>query len=129
MALDINPRIPVKPYWNAERTEYAVLHTTTYGTGWGGEPRNPIELAYDRDVIDFWLQYHDVSRVDIANVAAADARFDKYRRARLFKFLNFYGWESLDVEWVLAGVRWKIAEYDGLETIRYFGSREWICFK
>lgn len=129
MARHFYPRILVKPYWNKERTEYAVLYTATYGTGWGGEPDNPIELAYDRDVVDFWLQYHDMSRVDITNAAAKDGRFDKYRRAGIFKSINFYGWENLNVEWVRAGVQWTMGEYDGRETIRYFDPRVWVSIK
>lgn len=114
--------------------QVAVLVSPGFGAGWSTwvweDEYN--SLAYDKRVIDFWLQHKD----DKAFMQEIDSRYEnptKEETARFFKSLGYDyvymgGFADIELEWVDIGVPWTITEYDGHETLLTANDECFITF-
>jgi hypothetical protein len=99
----------------------AVLYSPGYGAGWYSW-HDIKELMYDPIVVDM------VERKEPDNVIESyceekygdDAYFAKYGDDAYFG-----GAEDLQVEWIPIGTKFRIAEYDGAESIEYYDETKW----
>ena len=108
----------------------AVLYSPGYGAGWStwGEK----ELAYDRRVVEFWLEHKDdkefmnnISRTfDSDESRATEDIFQKWG----YDHVYFGGFKNIVLEWVEKGVPFKINEYDGWESIEFCDDVDWTVF-
>ena len=124
-------------YYNEDKTAYAVLVSPGYGSGWStwyyGE-EGPA-LAYDKNVVEFWLAHHEdedfVTKL-CSYFGARDEEFvDEIRE--YFSTLGFHenvcflGFSDIKLQWVPCGSIWRIVEYDGAEHIEFIEDCGWQC--
>lgn len=124
-------------YKNADGTEYAVLVSGGYGAGWstwGDE-----ELAYDKRVVEFFLQHENddefMRTVEDYFGVLSDAESDAHKEAaRFFRSIGYKecpymgGFSQIHIEWVPYGSYWRINEYDGSESLEYLENAGFTCF-
>jgi hypothetical protein len=89
----------------------AVLVSPGYGAGWytwHGEE----QLIYDPSIVE-WVEQE---------------AFDKIVTYMELKYPDVYcgGLEDLEVNWVLAGDRFRIDEYDGAESLVLESNEKWL---
>ena len=106
-------------YWNTEHTAYGVLVSRGFGAGWSSW--NTPRIAYDKKVIDYWLEHRDTCNSQQISDDLAKLGFPGV-------YVSRTNWFNLDLEWVPAGVRWRIHEYDGAETVEHLNMASYICF-
>ena len=145
-------------YENEDGTEYAVLVSYGYGSGWS---RGDAQLACDKRIVEFWLQHKD----DDAFMKAIDSFYfgDNHDDPVYQECLRFFdsigmvsrmsewhlehgeelpdnfvedyyfpfmgGFADIELEWVPYGTMWRIDEYDGAESIEYFSPSYYNCFE
>ena len=121
----------VQPYWNEDHTEYAVLVSYLFGACWSSwEVR---ELSYDSRVVEFWLAHKDDEEW-MRTVTDFNKESPAHKEAReFFKSIGYDcpymgGFSNIKLEWVPAGAKWRITEYDGAEGIEYLEEQNWNCF-
>lgn len=116
------------------RGRYGVLVSPGFGAGWstwGWE-----ELAYDKRVIEFWLEHKDdehfMGTVDIDGCFREKSR--AYEEAAEF-FKKTYGevpymggFYQIELMFVKPGVGWKIEECDGSEKLVTVEDEDFIVF-
>ena len=90
----------------------AVLYSPGYGAGWYSW-HDIKELIYDPIVVDM------VERKEPANV------IESYCEEKYGDDAYFGGAEDLQVEWIPIGTKFRIAEYDGAESIEYYDETKW----
>ena len=117
--------ITVEKYYNFDKTQIGVLVSPGYGAGfstWYDGP-NPMNLACDRRVIEYWLSHQYHKGEDIRKVEQDAAAF-----LETLGYHNVYcgGWGQLKLEWVPVGSLFRIEEYDGFESIEYFNDLGFI---
>lgn len=118
-----------KYYYNEDNTEYAILISTGYGTGWStANERN--ELAYDCRVIWFWVMHHDP---EFCKKLMNPNSYEHFEAQTFFKVccgyddVYFGGYENIQMKWIPVGTKIYIDEYDGLECIKKEADIDWIC--
>lgn len=119
----------VELYYNDDRTAYAVLISSGYGSGWSTCNSAYPEIAYDKEVIAW---YFALTPKYIEQVSIRDTEANKFAQ-RLFKSLGykdiyFGGLKPNMIKWIPVGSIWRVDEYDGFETIEFLDLREWNQF-
>ena len=89
----------------------AVLVSPGYGAGWYSWHGNE-ELLYDPSIVE-WLEQNEL---------------DKIKTYLELKYPNetILGLEDLEVNWVPAGARFRIDEYDGAESLVLEKNEYWL---
>ena len=89
----------------------AVLVSPSYGAGWYSWHGNE-ELLYDPSIVE-WLEQNEL---------------DKIKTYLELKYPNetILGLEDLEVNWVPAGARFRIDEYDGAESLVLEKNEYWL---
>lgn len=126
----------VQPYWNEDKTEYAVLVSQGFGAGWS--TWNKRELAYDSRVVEFYLAHKDdeewMRTVEESGLMSQEESAAHKEAKEFFESIGYDecpymgGFESIELEWVPCGVIWRMNEYDGAEFIVYQDKQDWVCF-
>ena len=93
----------VEKYYN-ENDELGVLISGGFGAGWS--TWNDAEIAYDKRIVEYWLN-ESPSSYEMANFVASLG----YRKP----YMGGYG--SLRIEYIPRGDMFCIHEYDGSESI------------
>ena len=112
-----------------ENGKYAVLVSGEYGAGWS--TWNRPELAYDKRVVQFFLDHKDDAYF-MGTVCYNG--FEAYIEAkRFFSNLGYEevymgGFPTIYVEWVSENDIWRINEYDGLESLEMLSDAGFVCF-
>lgn len=120
--------------------KYAVLVSGGYGAGWStwGAP----EFAYDKRIVQFWLDHKDdehfMRTVHDSGYKLSDGEYheasEAAKEAELFfkelgyDYVYMGGFPSIHVEWVSPEDIWRISEYDGAESLEKLGEAGFICF-
>lgn len=119
-------------YWNEDKTAIGVLVSCGYGAGWS--TWNDARLAYDKRIVEFWLE-HSADREWMKDLFEHffDHSYESKARkeARIF-FANLGygmpylgGFGDIKLKWVPKGVYWRVVEYDGSESIEYLDTSKW----
>ena len=109
----------IELYWKDEtHQEYGILVSPGYGCGWSSW--NTIRLAYDRKVIEYWLTHKDSAFTEITAWLEQNGYPNVY--------VSYSNWHNLVLEWIPVGMRWRVREYDGSETIEKLNLASYICF-
>ena len=108
----------VEYYWNADRSAAAVLVSPGFGAGWS--TWNYPAVAYDKRVVEYWLT-HKTENND-------QAVYD-FMESIGYHQVYCGGWNDIELEWIPKGVKWRIDEYDGNESIIFYEKEEWNCFE
>lgn len=125
----------VELYWNPEHSEYVVLVSYGFGAGWS--TWECPELAYDKRVVEFWLAHKDdeewmktVDNFGFGSTKESQAHREATEFFKSIGYENVYmgGFSDICLEWVPRGVKWRINEYDGSESIEFEHSDTWNCF-
>lgn len=118
-----------KLYWNEDHTEYAVIVSPGYGSGFS--TWNDDAFAYDARIVQWFMEHNDsgyrykVGVIDTPeNIEAT-----KYFASLGYPYAYFGGVKTAEIRWVPAGAKWHIKEYDGAETLVYQDSEHWFCFE
>ena len=128
----------VELYWNEDHTKYAVLVSGGFGAGFS--TWNNKELAYDKRVVVFWLEHKDnkewMRTVNQTKYSSSIPQSDANKEAvTFFKSIGYDdcpylgGFASIHLEWVEAGWKWTIREYDGSEDLYFEEDFNWNCFE
>lgn len=125
----------VELYWNGDHSEYAVLVSYGFGAGWS--TWNVSELAYDKRVVNFWLDHKDnkewMKTVDNFGFGSTKESQAHKEAAEFFKSIGYGdvymgGFFDIELEWIPRGTKWRISEYDGAESIEIERNDTWNCF-
>ena len=93
----------VERYYN-ENNELGVLYSPDYGSGWSSW--NSPELAYDKRIVEYWLNKHP------------NAQKMKMHLERIgYHDVWMGGYNDLKIAWIPKGTIFYIDEYDGSESI------------
>lgn len=105
-------------YINESGETYAVLVSPGWGAGWS--TWNDQRLALDKRVVELFLSGYRVT----------DSTEDGDRLMKECGYDEPYwgGWNQINVVWIPFGVKWRMIEYDGSETIEYLNEDSYICF-
>lgn len=116
-------------YYDKDKKNFAVLISIGYGAGWS--TWNDSKLAYDKKVVEFWLQHKDnkkwMETVNIWN----EPESDSHKEAREFFTSIGYdepymgGFHNIIMKWVPIGSKWVINEYDGFEKLVLESDIKW----
>ena len=101
----------VEKYYN-ENNELGVLVSGGFGAGWS--TWNDKELAYDKRIIEKWLE--NVSSDEMCNYVESLGYARPYMG----------GYRQLDLEFVPRGTVFRIYEYDGHESIETIDDMDMI---
>ena len=109
-------------YWNDDHTAIGVLVSRGYGAGWS--TWNTPELAYRREIVEFWKQYEN-KPVALAKISTIESSPERREAVRFFRELGyteenlpyFGGFAKICFEWVPVDTYWRIIEYDGNERV------------
>ena len=119
-------------YWKDEsKQEYAVLITRGFGSGWSSWNTDYPSLAYDKRVIEWYLQHNDPvfsSKINSYHLDQDSKEAVKFFKECGYKDVYFGGYPHLQMRWVAAGKPWRVKEYDGNESIEYLDLDNWIIF-
>lgn len=96
------PKIDVEKYYN-EQGEVGILISPGFGAGWS--TWNDERIAYDKRVIEKWLE--KVSEYEMTS----------FLNNLGYKGTYMGGYESLHLEFIPSGTMFRIHEYDGHESV------------
>lgn len=117
----------IKPYYNEDKTATAVLVSPGYGSGWS--TYNMPELAYDKRVVEYWLQHSNDKEwlKDVSGYRDTPARMqaDEFFNSIGYPDLNFYGFQNIILKWVPLNMPFVIEEYDGAEYLMQRSDFKW----
>lgn len=126
----------IEPYWNDAHDEYAVLISYGFGAGWS--TWRDRALAYDARVVKFWLDHvGNEEWMSTVNESGLLSRPESAAHKEAREFFESIGYENcpymggfpdIDIQWVPAGAKWRIREYDGAESIEIEENVDWTCF-
>ena len=91
--------------------QVAVLVSPGYGAGWYSWHHNE-ELLYDPSIVE-WVEKNELDKVETYLEL-------KYPRDTML------GLADLEVNWVPVGVRFRISEYDGAESLILELQEKWL---
>ena len=104
----------------------AVLVAPGYGAGWS--TWNHPALAYDKRVVEYYLERKDdkdlCKKISSLNTDE-NKKASKYFESLGYEDVYFGGFKDLVIEWIPEGVRYKIDEYDGCESIVTIDAVDW----
>ena len=112
--------------------DIAILLSPSYGAGWS--TWNYSELAYDKRVVEFWIEHHeDVDYINALSYPNIYSNSSEIRMAanRLFgswgyEDIYWGGFEDIKLTWIRKGEVYRIVEYDGSEHIEMFNDANWL---
>lgn len=96
----------VERYYN-EKNELGVLYSPGFGGGWSTESYE--ELAYDKRIVEYWLEEHPLK--DEMEMFLEDIGYGKDI------YIAMYGYFNLEIEWIPRGTLFYIDSHNGTETI------------
>lgn len=108
-------------YYNEDKTKVAVLVSYGFGAGWS--TWNDKCLAYDKRVVEFWLDHntvefcHSVDAHSHSHPTAAGEIVNNFLESCGYQGTYLGGYGDIDLEWVPCGTPFRITEYDGNERI------------
>lgn len=120
----------MKYYYNKNKSEVAVLISHGFGGGWS--TWNNSELAWDKRVVEYVMQYMDSEKWRSCVGIGGTAEYKD-----MVKFLKDIGYgdsiylgglRQIEVEWVPIGAHFIIKEYDGNEYVEYRDQTAWMVF-
>lgn len=109
-------------YVSDDGDSYAVLVSPGWGAGWSTW-NNP-QLAYDKRVVELFLSGYRITDAQNGH-DAGDELMQRWGYSKPY----WGGWNHIRVEWIPFGVRWRITEYDGNESIEYLDVDKYTCFE
>lgn len=105
----------------------AVLVSPGYGAGWSTWGQK--ELAYDKRVVEFWMQHKDdkeyLRQLDKFKNNKVQEEAEKLFEEWGYKDVYFGGFKQICIRWVPVGTLFRINEYDGSESIETNESVDW----
>jgi beta-glucanase (GH16 family) len=122
-------------YYNDDHSCYAVLVSHGFGAGWSSW--NAKEIAYDKRVIEWYLEhnsYEFCNKVNLYSSFSGDSESPEHAEANQFfnslGYQNTYfgGYKPNMLEWVPVNAFWRIKEYDGSESIEFRDDGNWNFF-
>ena len=119
----------VELYYNDDRTAYAVLISSGYGSGWSTYNSTYPEIAYDKEVIAWYstLTPKYIEQVSIRDTVA-NKFTQKFFNSLGYKDIYFGGLKPNMIKWIPVGSIWRVDEYDGFETVEFLDLRKWNQF-
>lgn len=93
----------VEKYYN-ENGELGILISAGFGAGWSSW--NCEEIAYDKRIIEYWL-----------NENPSESEMKEFLESLGYKDVYLGGYSSLTIEYIPKGTMFCIHEYDGSESI------------
>lgn len=124
----------VELYYNEDKSKVGVLISPGYGAGWS--TWNHEAMAYDKRVIEWWLEHHSTdycTQLMLSGVFGGK-KSPEYRAAtKFFESIGyddvyFGGYPTIELRWIPRGQFWRINEYDGSETIEFLDTNDWNVF-
>lgn len=105
-----------------------VLISKGYGAGWS--TWNTPELAYDKRIIEFWLEHKDSQKFmrDVVDMEPTDAKNKvvEFLSSIGYTVYSTLGFKDLKLEFVPHGAPFRITEYDGFENIEFLDVSRFI---
>ena len=124
----------VELYYNDDRSAYAVLISSGYGSGRSSWNSNYPELVYDRRVVEWYLE-HENDEAYLENVSAPynvitieKKEANKFFRGCGYNNIYYGGLKKGMIHWIPIGTIWRVKEYDGAECIETLELKEWYQF-
>lgn len=104
----------------------AILVSKDFGAGWS--TWNKKELAYDKRVVEFYLEHKDDEEY-MRNMRRRDRKTTE-ETEKIFKswgYDNVYfgGFSDIEICWLPVGTKYYISEDDGWETLKTIDSVQW----
>jgi len=97
----------------------AVIYSNDHGAGWYSW--HGIEsLLYDPYIVEQLLSVHDRASDEQAQTVIQKYCFENHQLA------DHYPFDNLTIAWVSPGEKFRISEYDGLETVCLESSQRWL---
>ena len=93
----------VEKYYN-ENDELGVLYSPGFGAGWS--TWNCDELAYDKRIVEYWL-----------NENPTYEQLSEFLESIGYHDVYMGGYNSLEISWIPRGTMFYVHEYDGHETV------------
>lgn len=120
----------IELYYNENKTKVGVLVSTGFGAGWS--TWNNEALAYDKRVIEWWLEHNTPEYCEQLTVFKEESEEHKEAVA-FFKNIGyddvfFGGYQNLKLQWVPRGMLWRFYEHDGFEWIEFLDTNDWNIF-
>jgi len=111
--------------------QIAILISGGYGSGWSSDQYE--SLAYDKRVVEFWLE-HNKDREFVDKLDSWGDNETKEEVKKLFNewgygYVYFGGFSQIKLHWIDKDKPFIIREYDGSEYIEYQDAQNWINFK
>lgn len=102
----------------------AILISPGFGAGWSTWEGD--SLAYDKRVVEFFLNCDDETK---KKIAVLDSKENK-KATKLFKSwgyddVYFGGFEDIVIKWLPEGTKYMITQYDGSETLKTIEDIGW----
>ena len=95
--------------------EVAILVSPGFGAGWS--TWNQASLAYDKKVVEYYLEHKDD---DIS-----EEELEKAFNEMGYDHVYFGGYDQIEIVWLPKGQQFRITEYDGSERIRFPEDYDW----
>ena len=118
-------------YYNNDHTGYAVLVSHGFGAGWSSW--NMKELAYDKRVVEWYLDKVEGHPAYCMKLGFFDSKEAQEARALFaswgYKDVYFGGVRLDMLTWLPVNKYWRVIEYDGNETIEFQNIDDYIMFK
>lgn len=99
-----------------------VLVSPGFGAGWS--TWNCPQLAYDKRVIEYWLNHKKDDLLFGEEASKAEELFNSWG----YKGVYFGGFKNLVLKWVVKGEPFRISEYDGFEELKMLNTDEYTVF-
>ena len=102
-------------YWNKDHTQYAILVSPGYGAGWS--TWNHYHLAFDKRVVELWLNTKDTP---------VGEDYIKEELSKLgYEEVYLGGYSDIEMIWIHEGDIWRITAYDGSESVQFLANEEY----
>ena len=103
-------------YFNEDGTAYAVLVSAGWGAGWS--TWNDDAVAYDRRVVELWLDWcKTVHRKSYRIGEPPNDVIVNAMKSFGYDYVYYGGWYDIRLMWVSNDDYWRINEYDGSESL------------
>lgn len=105
------------------------LYSPGYGAGWSTWNGDHEEIAYDKRVIEKFIEDPDLfhNYKDVFG-SYSPRPLDEFMRSLGYERGYYGGAEDLKLVFIPKGVMFRVHEYDGSESIVVFDPSDYICF-
>lgn len=118
-------------YYNEDKDEVAVLVSHGFGGGWS--TWNNSELAWDKRVVEYVMQYMDSEQwrncVGIGGTTEYKEMMEFLHNIGYGNDVYLGGLRQIAIEWIPIGAHFIIKEYDGNEYVEYRDQIAWMVFE